>query len=88
MINLWEEGIRVKLDSRNETLGYKLRDAQVAKVPYFAIVGKKEVSDKHSSVRSSSSKESISIDVSKFINNLKKEIINKDYRRFYQTKKE
>ena len=82
------EGIRVKLDSRNETLGYKLRDAQVAKVPYFAIVGKKEVSDNTVSVRSSSSKESISMDVSEFINNLKKEIINKDYRRFYQTKKE
>lgn len=84
---LKSEGIRVKLDSRNETLGYKLRDAQLSKIPYFAIIGNKEVSDNKITVRTSSTKESITMDISEFIDNLKHEIINKNYRRFYQTNK-
>lgn len=39
---LKEEGIRVEVDSRNETLQAKIRDAQVEKVPYMLIVGGKE----------------------------------------------
>ena len=79
------QGIRTRLDSRNETLGYKLRDAQMSKVPYFAIVGQKEVVDKKVAVRTSSTKESITMDVNEFVDNLKQEINNKNYRRFYQT---
>ena len=39
---LREAGIRVKLDDRNEKLGYKIREAQVLKVPYMLVVGPRE----------------------------------------------
>ena len=37
------DGWRVELDSRNEKLGYKIREAQLAKVPYAVVIGDKEV---------------------------------------------
>ena len=39
---LWEEGIRVELDDRNEKVGFKIREAQVKKVPYMLVTGDKE----------------------------------------------
>jgi threonyl-tRNA synthetase len=36
-------GWRVELDERNEKLGYKIREAQLAKIPYALIIGDKEV---------------------------------------------
>ena len=38
-----EKGIRVELDSRQEKLGYKIREAQMAKVPYILVIGDKEI---------------------------------------------
>jgi threonyl-tRNA synthetase len=40
---LKESGWRVELDERNEKLGYKIREAQVAKIPYAVVIGDKEV---------------------------------------------
>jgi threonyl-tRNA synthetase len=40
--SLKAKGIRVKLDDRNEKIGYKIREAQMEKVPYMLIVGDKE----------------------------------------------
>jgi len=40
---LREVGMRVELDDRNEKIGYKIREAQVSKVPYMLVVGDKEV---------------------------------------------
>ena len=40
---LHAEGWRVELDSRNEKLGYKIREAQLAKIPYAVVIGDKEV---------------------------------------------
>ncbi len=48
---LSENGIRVKVDSRRETLGYKIRDAQMMKIPYMLIVGDKERESESVSVR-------------------------------------
>jgi len=48
---LFDRGYRVELDDRNEKLGYKIRGAQLEKVPYMAIVGDKEVSERKVSVR-------------------------------------
>lgn len=39
---LRNDGIRVHLDDRNETLNYRIREAEVAKVPYMAVVGQRE----------------------------------------------
>src|SRR5262249_10895805 len=40
---LHADGWRVELDSRNEKLGYKIREAQLAKIPYAVVIGDKEV---------------------------------------------
>jgi threonyl-tRNA synthetase len=38
-----EKGIRVKVDDRSEKIGYKIREAQMEKVPYMLVVGEKEM---------------------------------------------
>jgi len=48
---LREAGVRVQADLRNETLGYKIREAQMEKVPYMLVVGEKEASSGTVSVR-------------------------------------
>ncbi len=48
---LKERGIRVKLDDRNEKLGYKIRSAELEKIPYILIVGEKEANNKSVSLR-------------------------------------
>ncbi len=45
-------GIRTSVDNRNEKIGYKIRQAQLEKIPYFFIVGDKEVEDNTVSLRS------------------------------------
>ena len=40
---LLEEGIRVEMDDRSEKMGYKIREAQVHKIPYMLVIGDKEV---------------------------------------------
>jgi threonyl-tRNA synthetase len=47
-------GLRVELDDRQEKIGYKIREAQVQKVPYMLVVGDREVADGSVSVRSRS----------------------------------
>jgi threonyl-tRNA synthetase len=44
-------GVRVHVDDRNEKLGYRIREAQVQKVPYMLVVGDKEVEARNVSVR-------------------------------------
>lgn len=48
---LKEAGIRVEADTRNEKLGYKIREAQMDKVPYMIIAGEKEQANNTISVR-------------------------------------
>ncbi|MDL1966686.1 MAG: threonine--tRNA ligase, partial [Candidatus Desulfofervidus auxilii] len=48
---LKDAGIRVELDSRNEKLNLKIREAQLEKIPYILVVGNKEVEDKTVNVR-------------------------------------
>jgi len=47
-------GLRVELDDRNEKLGYKIREAQVQKIPYMVVVGDKEAANGTVAVRSRS----------------------------------
>ncbi|MBQ8038592.1 MAG: threonine--tRNA ligase, partial [Lachnospiraceae bacterium] len=49
---LKEKGIRVEVDMRGEKLGYKIREAQLDKVPYMIILGEKEQNSRKISVRS------------------------------------
>lgn len=49
---MFDAGIRVAIDDRAEKIGYKIREAQLEKVPYMIIVGEKEVNESNVSVRS------------------------------------
>lgn len=49
--NLRKLGIRAEADLRNEKLGFKIREAQVAKIPYMLVVGEKEVQEHACNVR-------------------------------------
>ncbi|WP_079412225.1 threonine--tRNA ligase [Alkalithermobacter paradoxus] len=74
---MFEKGIRVEIDDRAEKIGYKIREAQLEKVPYMLIVGEKEVENSEVSVRSRDKGELGSIAVDKFIETVLEEIKNK-----------
>ncbi len=66
--------IRAHLDDRNEKIGYKIREAQMKKVPYMLIVGEKEVESGTVSVRSRDKGEQGAMPVDEFIAKLQEEI--------------
>ena len=70
-------GIRAKLDDRNEKLGYKIREAQVQKVPYMLVVGDKEVEEETVTVRHRGEGDIGSMKIDEFIAKLQKEIEEK-----------
>ncbi|KWU64545.1 threonine--tRNA ligase [Priestia megaterium] len=66
-------GIRVDLDSRDEKIGYKIREAQMQKIPYMLVVGDKEVEDKAVNVRKYGEQNSETVDFQAFLQNVKAE---------------
>jgi len=75
-----QENIRTSLDDRNETLGSKIRDATLQKVPYIGIIGDKEVKSSEESiisVRARGGKDLGQMKFSAFVNKLKEEIDKK-----------
>ena len=70
-------GIRVVLDDRNEKVGYKIREAQLEKVPYMLVVGNKEVEENTVSIRSRENVENETMDVDEFVERIKEEVANK-----------
>ncbi|MGQ9856878.1 MAG: threonine--tRNA ligase [Fervidobacterium sp.] len=79
--NLYEEldknGIRVELDDRNETLGYRIRENQLKKVPYMIIVGEKEKETGKISLRTREGKDLHDIELKDFVEKVKHEIFVK-----------
>ena len=75
--NLKKAGFRVSLDSRNEKLGYKLREAVIKKTPYMLILGQKEVDAKTISYRRADSEETITVSYDEFVSLLNKDIAEK-----------
>ena len=71
------KGLRVHLDDRNEKVGYKIREAQVQKVPYMLIIGEKEVAEGTVAVRSRSEGDKGAMKVPDFIAKLEQEIKEK-----------
>lgn len=67
-------GIRVNIDDRDEKLGYKIRDAQMRKVPYQVVIGDKELEEKEVNVRKYGETEQNSYDREEFIWQLVDEI--------------
>ncbi len=70
--------IRVELDSRNEKIGYKIREAQLEKVPYMLIIGQKEKEENTVGVRSRKDGDIGAIKFEQFIEKVEKEIKNRE----------
>ena len=70
-------GVRCEIDKRNETIGYKLRNAQLEKVPFMVVVGAKEVEGGTVSVRSRREGEKGAMPVSDFVSLILDEIAQK-----------
>jgi len=74
---LKEEGFRVRIDSSNESLGKKIRNAEKMKIPRMLVVGEKEVNEQSLSVRNYFTKEQEDFSVEDFIKEVQDKIINK-----------
>ena len=70
-------GFRSKSDARNEKLGYRIREAQLAKIPYKLVIGDGEVEANTVTVRRAQSKESVTMPVEEFIAKLSAEVKEK-----------
>ncbi|MCM3005580.1 threonine--tRNA ligase [Priestia koreensis] len=74
---LGQKGIRVELDNREQKLGYKIREAQVAKIPYILVLGDKEMESNSINVRKHGEVKSETFNLNSFIEKLQDEIVNK-----------
>ena len=70
---LERKGIRVEVDDREEKMGYKIREAQLQKVPYMIVVGDKELEEEKVSVRTRESREQVSMNKDEFIEKIVEE---------------
>lgn len=75
---LKKDNIRVEVDERNETLGGKIRDAQLEKVSYMMIVGDRDEKEEKVSIRKRSGDDLGSQELTSFISTIKKEIEDKN----------
>ena len=73
---LLDKNIRIEVDDRNEKIGYKIREAQVQKVPYMLIIGEKELKDNVISVRSRKDGDIGQMSIDKFIEKVEDEVKN------------
>lgn len=74
---LEEKGIRVELDARQEKIGYKIREAQLQKVPYMLILGEKEVEVNAVGVRKRKEGDIGQMSIENFVSMISKEIEEK-----------
>ena len=74
---LEQEGVRVKIDLRNEKIGFKIRDHSMQRVPYLVIIGDKELQDQNITVRTQKGEDLGSLSISEFAERLKQEIADR-----------
>jgi len=74
---LQRAGIRVEVDERNEKIGYKIREAQMQKIPYMLVVGDKEVEGEAVNVRRYSQQDSETVSLNEFTARIEEEIKDK-----------
>ncbi|MEK5147671.1 MULTISPECIES: threonine--tRNA ligase [Psychrobacillus] len=67
-------GLRVEMDDREEKLGYKIREAQMQKIPYMLVLGDKELEAGNVNVRKYGEQQSESIPFAEFLERLKEEV--------------
>ena len=70
---LFDAGVRVEMDDRAEKIGFKIREAQLQKVPYMLVVGEKEAAENQVAVRSRDKGEMGSMDLNEFVSMVVKE---------------
>ena len=75
---LLKNKIRVKVDNRAEKIGYKIREAELERVPYMLILGKKEAEEGIVSIRRRGNKENDVMSLEEFVIKLLKEIEEKE----------
>ena len=76
--DLLDNGIRVELDDRNEKIGYKIREAQLHKIPYMLILGDKEKESNCVGVRTRKDGDIGAMEINEFIKMIKEEV--KEYK--------
>jgi threonyl-tRNA synthetase len=74
---LFEQGFKVELDARNESLGKKVREASIERYNYILTIGKNEEKNKTLAIKQRGQKETISMNLEEFIKKLKQEIIER-----------
>jgi threonyl-tRNA synthetase len=77
MLDLEKQGIRVKLDLRNEKIGFKIRDHSMQRVPYLVIIGDKELEQQSITVRTQKGDDLGSLTIRDFSERLKQEIADR-----------
>jgi threonyl-tRNA synthetase len=70
---LQKEGIRANLDARDEKIGYKIREAQIQKIPYMLVVGDNEIQEKAVNVRKYGEQKSETVPFEQFLASIKEE---------------
>lgn len=70
---LFDAGVRVEMDDRAEKIGFKIREAQLQKVPYMLVVGEKEAAENQVAVRSRDKGEMGSMNLNEFVSMVVKE---------------
>ncbi len=74
---LKKRGIRVEVDGRSEKIGFKIREAQLQKIPYMLVIGDKEVETENVSIRCRKRGDIGTMSVSDFCDMVEKEIREK-----------
>ena len=74
MLDLEKQGIRAKIDLRNEKIGFKIREHSMQRVPYLVIIGDKELEQQSITVRTQKGDDLGSLSVHEFTERLKQEI--------------
>ena len=71
------KGVRCEADKRQEKMGFKIREAQVSKVPYMLVIGDQEQADGTVAVRKRDTNQTVTMKAADFIKLITKEIVNK-----------
>lgn len=74
---LEKAGMRVEVDARNEKLGYRVREAQIKKIPYQIVVGEGEEKDTTVNIRQNGKKESVTLPLDEAVERFKNEVETK-----------
>jgi threonyl-tRNA synthetase len=77
MMDLKDAGFRVGLDGRSEKIGARIRDAQMERIPYMAVIGAREVESGSVAVRSRSEGDKGPMEMSAFVAMLRDEVTSK-----------